>query len=73
MRLKAHPVLAILPPLSKLEIDRAAERVRLYGQTQAVETVAGKVVNGLEEYEGCLLAGTKPKVKGNVSRRPVVT
>lgn len=63
MRLKAHPVLAILPPLTKLEIDRAAERVRLYGQTQAVETVAGKVVNGLEEYEGCLLAGTKPKVK----------
>lgn len=62
LKIKAHPALSILPTLTKAEIDRAADRVRLYGQKQKIETLDGAIVGGLEEHEGCLAAGIKPKL-----------
>ena len=60
--LAAHPALAILPPLTAFEVERAVERVRLYGQRESIETIGGAIVAGLEEYEACVAAGVSPKV-----------
>jgi hypothetical protein len=58
---RAHPLVASLfPPLSKEEIEVAAERVRLYGQTEPIETLHGAVVSGWQEYRACVEAGVVP-------------
>jgi DNA methylase len=62
-RLKPHAVLDILPPLTHQEIQRATERVTLYGQTQTIEVLDRAIVHGLEEYEGCVAAGVTPKLR----------
>jgi len=62
MRLQAHAVLDILPPLSDAERERAAESVRLYGQRDPIEVVNGHIIAGLAEYDACLTAGIAPKV-----------
>lgn len=60
-RLHPHPVLSILPPLTDVELDVAADRVRLYGQTIPIETVKGEIVAGWEEHQACVAAGVPPK------------
>jgi len=66
MGLKAHRFLEILPGLTKPEVEAVTERVRLYGQREAVETVDGEVVSGWGEYQACLALGVKP----NITRVP---
>lgn len=34
----------------------------MYGQRQPIETVDGKIVAGLEEYQACVAAGISPKI-----------
>lgn len=62
MRLKAHPHLSILPALTRVELEQAAERVRLYGQREPVEVLDGKIVGGHTEYLACMEAGVKPTI-----------
>ena len=53
-------LVSLFPPLSKDEITTAAERVRLYGQTEPIETLHGAVVSGWQEYLACGEAGVVP-------------
>ncbi len=46
--------------MSKEEIAVAAERVRLYGQREVIETLNGAVVSGWQEYLACVEAGVVP-------------
>lgn len=62
MALKAHGLLGILPALTEAEADALNQRVRLYGQREAVETVNDEVVSGWDEYQACLTAGVKPNI-----------
>lgn len=63
VRLRPHPALAVLPPLTTTELEVAVERVRLYGQTVPIEVLAsGEIVAGIEEYEACRAANITPKV-----------
>lgn len=60
---KVHPLIArLLPPASEEEIDRAVERVRLYGQREPIETVEGQIVACHLEYLGCVRARVTPKI-----------
>ncbi len=63
VRLRPHPALAVLPPLTQSELDVGVERVRLYGQTTVIEVLAsGEIVAGIEEYEACRAAKVTPKL-----------
>ena len=61
-KLTVHALLKLLPALSAVEIQEAAERVRLYGQREPIEVLDGQLVAGLSEYLGCLEAKVTPKV-----------
>jgi hypothetical protein len=58
---QAHPLLAgLFPPLTKAEVEVAAERVRHHGQQFPIETINGAIVAGWEEYLACVEAEIVP-------------
>jgi hypothetical protein len=62
-RLKAHPVLSILPQLEPRELEVAIERVGLYGQRDVIEALrSGEIVAGVVEWQACVGAKLSPRV-----------
>jgi hypothetical protein len=52
----------VFPPLLKEEVERTAERVKMYGQREPIEILDGAIVAGFVEYQACVAAGVQPEL-----------
>jgi len=60
--LDVHPDFALFPPMDEEELRRLADDIRENGLLEPIELYEGKILDGRNRYQACLLVGVKPTV-----------
>lgn len=59
--MKFHEAANIFPMMGDDDLERLADDIQAHGQTDAIETLDGKILDGRNRFRACQLRGIKPE------------
>ncbi len=69
--MKSHPYAEIFPMMSESEIKELAEDIHKHGCRSPIITYEGKILDGRNRYQACILVGTNPPLKEFTGNNPL--
>lgn len=61
MKYKPHPLAELFPPISAAEMTELRDSIKKSGLNHPITLFEGKILDGRNRYEACLLAGVQPE------------
>jgi hypothetical protein len=68
---KSHPIADIFPLMTEEETNDLANDILLHGQREPIWIYQGKILDGRNRYNACLLKGVEPRIAEYLGSDPV--
>jgi hypothetical protein len=70
-RMKAHPLAEYFPVIQGEEFDKLVEDIKKNGQIEPIKTYKGEILDGINRYRACKVAGVEPMFEEWVGDDPL--
>jgi hypothetical protein len=71
MTYEAHPLAALFPMMSQQELQEMAANIKANGLIDPIVLYDGKILDGRNRYQACLIAGVEPRLDAYNGAEPI--